>query len=311
METTGLDRCVDARAINRRRELWHARRFRTLSSSASNDWIAETISAGRPAAIGMMGMHECGALAAHLGLRQFYKYTWAAPSYSEAALAKVGIFPPSDEMYWRFAELFLERLRNFDGYAVGLHIGESEVVAQYCPAVQRLERRALEPYFFEAPWSARLAGKRVLVIHPFHSSIRAQFSRREAIWPGQRNILPAFELEITQSPLGFSRSGFNDWFAMLAWFEERVAAIHRRFPFEVALIGAGPAGAPLTVFVKKLGAVGIHLGDAAAGLFGIRDDNAERRPELQSFFNDAWVRPLPNEIPFVATSGPGASDFRI
>lgn len=308
METTHLDRCVDADAINRRRELRHARSFPVLANQAASDWIGEVIAAGRPAAIGMAGKHECRALAAHLGLRQFYKYTWAAPGYSEAALPKIGIFPPTDEIYWRFAELFIETLRSFDGCAMGGHLGESEILATVSPQAQRLEHRALEPYFFNAPWSARLAGKRVLVIHPFEPSICAQFPRRTAIWPGQPEVLPAFQLEVARFPVGFFRSGFSDWLAMLQWFEQRIAELYHRSPFDVALIGCGPAGAPLAAFVKKLGAVGIHLGEAIPVLFGIRHGPFERRPELQRFFNDAWVRPLPNETSPTATSGPFAPE---
>ena len=173
MESTRLDRLVDARAINQRSELRRARRFSTLGSQAANQWIGQVIAEGDPAAIGTFSAPDCGALAAHLGLRKFYKYTWAPPPYSEAGLPEVGVFPPTDEIYWRFSELYLERLRSFDGCAVSLHHGESKILAHACPHVRRLERSALEPYLFETPWSAQLAGKRVLVIHPFEPSIRA------------------------------------------------------------------------------------------------------------------------------------------
>ena len=62
---------------------------------------------------------------------------------------------------------------------------------------------------------------------------------------------------------------------MLQWFEQRIAAIHQRSRFDVALIGCGVSGVPLTAFVKKLGSVGIHLGDTLPALFGIRGGSAE------------------------------------
>jgi hypothetical protein len=299
METTRLDRWVDADAINRRRELLHAGRFPTLHAEAGNAWIGAAIAAGQPAAIGKLGEAECNILAAHLGLRQFYKYTWAAPTYSEAELGKIGVFPPTDEIYWRYSELILECLRSFDGCAVSGHNGETEIITRQCPQARRLAHRSLEPYFFAEPWSARLAGKRVLLIHPFGPSIRTQFARRTAIWPGQPQVLPAFEFELARSPYGFSRSGFNDWFAMLQWFETQIAGIHRRWPFDVALIGCGPAGVPLTAFVKKLGAVGIHLGDTLPTLFGIRGAPAGETAELRRFFNESWVHPQASELPAV------------
>lgn len=299
METTRLDRLVNAAAINRRRESLHARRFPTLDAEAGNTWIREAIAAGKPAAIGGLGEPECRTLAAHLGLRQFYKYTWAAPTYSEAELQRVGVFPPTDEIFWRFSELMLERLRSFDGCALASHNGESEIIRRQCPHARRFERRALDPYLFAQPWSTQLAGKRVLVIHPFGPSIRSQFARREKIWPTQPHLLPAFELELARSPYGFSRSGFNDWFAMLDWFEKQIGMIHQRWRFDVALIGCGPAGVPLTATVKKLGAVGIHLGPSLPTLFGIRGAPTGEPSELQRFVNGEWVHPQESELPTV------------
>jgi hypothetical protein len=302
MERTRLDRWVDADSINRRRERFRARRFPTLSTQASSDWISTVLDAGKPAAIGRMGRQECGALAAHLGLRQFYKYTWAAPSYSEAGLPRTGVFPPNDETYWRFSELLLGKLPSFDGWSLGLHVGESEILANRCPQARRLEPRSLEPYLLDAPWTARLAGKRVLIIHPFEPSIRAQHPRRASIWPNRPGVLPDFQLEVARAPWGFVQSGFNDWFAMLDWFEQRVQAVHQRAPFDVALIGCGPAGLPLTAFVKKLGAIGINLGDEVIRpLFGVRAGTKVEPPDVQRFYNDAWVDPQPSEMPELPT----------
>ncbi|HEX2853352.1 MAG TPA: hypothetical protein VHO24_08945 [Opitutaceae bacterium] len=297
METTRLDRQVDADAINRRRELWRSRRQPALSNRASSQWIGETIAAGKPAAIATLGRHECGTLAAHLGLRRFYKYTWAAPSYSEAGLAHTGVFPPTDEIYWRFSELMIERLRSLDGCALALHVGESQILADRVGQAYRLAHRSLEPYLTKPAWSAQLAGKRVLVIHPFEPSIRSQYSRRSLVWPGRTDVLPDFDLEISRSPHGFFRSGFNDWFAMQEWFEQRIEGVYRRSRFDVALIGCGASGLPLAVFVKKLGAIGIHVGDSLPALFGIRSGPAEEDAKLHPFMNDAWVRPHENELP--------------
>lgn len=301
MEATRLDRCVDAQAVNRRRELWRSRRTPPLSAAASAQWIGAAIDAAKPAAIGLLGQPECTVLAAHLGIRQFYKYTWAAPPYSEAQLARLGVFPASDETYWRFAELLLERLPCFDGWATTHFVAENKILGGRCDRACRLAPASLEPYFSDQPWSSHLAGKRVLVIHAFEPSIRAQYAKRAAVWPGRPELLPEFSLEVARAPWGFVRSGFNDWFAMLRWFEERVEDIHRRSGFDVALIDCGPAGLPLAAFVKKLGAVGIHLGAAIPTLFGIYTGTDENGSPCQRFRNDAWVRPQPSEAPILPT----------
>lgn len=301
MEVTRLDHWVDAPAINRRGERWRARRSSLLSPSASAQWIGETIAAARPAAIGTLGAQESGVLAAHLGLRRFYKYTWAPPPYSEAQLARTGVFPANDETYWRFAELLLERLPSFDAWSTTHAVAESKILECHASRSLRLAPGALEPYFSPQPWTRLLAGKRVLVIHAFEPSIRAQYAKRAAVWPSRPEILPAFSLEVARAPWGFVRSGFNDWFAMLRWFEERVEGIYRRFPFEVALIDCGPAGLPLAAFVKKLGAVGIHMGPAIPTLFGIIPPMDEGATRHRQFRNDAWVYPQPAEAPTLPT----------
>ncbi|MEO7413118.1 MAG: hypothetical protein ABIZ81_07160 [Opitutaceae bacterium] len=298
METTRLDRLVDASAINRRRELRQARRFPIVPAAQANDWIAGFIARGQPGAFAKIGDRECCALAAHLGLRQFYKYTWAAPSYEEAELfQQAGVFPPTRETYRRFCDIFLERLVALDGCAVWHNPGESRLLASHAPQARRLELQSLEPYFFDAPWSAELAGKRVLVVHPFAASIRSQYAHRTAIWGSRPAVLPLFDLEIIRSPYGFSRTDFADWFEMLRWLEQQVEALYRRARFDVALIGCGAAGLPLTAFVKKLGAIGIHTGGPTQLFFGIRGGRWDKMPDFQRFFNDAWVRPQPGETP--------------
>jgi len=298
MEITGLDRRIDANVINGNRERRAARKVSIVPGPEANRWITDVIMAGKPAALGKLGSSECWTLAWHLGLRRFYKYTWSPPSFGELDLAEQsGVFPNNEETFHRFAEVYLERLRLFDGLAVWFNIGESEVLSRYCPTARRLELQSLEPYFFNPAWSSALVGKRVLVVHPFETSIRRQFARREKLWSTRPDVLPPFELEFVRSPYGFSKTNFTDWMEMNRWLESEVETCFRRKPFDVALIGCGASGLPLAGFVKKLGAIGIHTGGATQLFFGIRGGRWDRMPEFQAFFNEAWVRPQQDETP--------------
>jgi hypothetical protein len=292
MEATGLDRRVDAPAVNAWLERRHARTFPILSARSGNALIAHALATRTPAAFGKIGDRECCALAAHLGLRQFYKYTWRAPTFGEADLQRqAGVFPSTPGTLRRFAELFLARLGAFDGLAVWHNPGESRILSRHAAQAKRFALESLEPYFFSAPWSAQLAGKRVLVVHPFAETIRAQYARRTALWPGHPAVLPAFELEVLRSPYGFSAPDFPDWCAMLRWLEQRIMASHQRAPLDVVLLGCGAAGPPLAAFAKQLGAIGIHTGGPTQLLFGIHGRRWDRLPQFQGFFNDAWLRP--------------------
>ncbi|HEY5742227.1 MAG TPA: hypothetical protein VIS99_06775 [Terrimicrobiaceae bacterium] len=298
MELSGLDRKIDPNAINRRLEMRAARHFPISSAADANSWILEVIRAGKPAALGKLGSSECWTLAWHLQLKRFYKYTWAAPAFGELDLAEQsGVFPNDEQTFRRFCEIYLERLRVFDGLAVWHNAGESGILSRYCPHARRFHIQALEPYFFSPPWSSALTGKRVLVVHPFEKSIKQQFDRRSQLWPAQSGILPDFELEFVKSPYGFSKTNFADWPEMNRWLESQVEACFRKKPFDVALIGCGAAGVPLAGFVKQLGAVGIHTGGPTQLLFGIRGRRWDRMPNFQQFLNAAWIRPTDEETP--------------
>ena len=50
------------------------------------------------------------------------------------------------------------------------------------------------PFYYKDPWTKELAGKRVLVIHPFADDILSQYkNHRTQIWKDP-DILPEFEL---------------------------------------------------------------------------------------------------------------------
>jgi hypothetical protein len=85
----------------------------------------------------------------------------------------------------------------------------------------------------------------------------------------------------------------TDWFQALADMQRQMTAID----FDVALIGAGAYSLPLVVHAKKLGKVGIHMGGAVQLYFGIMGGRWDKNPAIQSFVNESWVRPLPEDTP--------------
>lgn len=301
METSGLDRRIDAHLINRWVEHRQQQTHPVMDAEATNCWLGETISQARPAAIGKLGSSECWALTWHLCFRRFYKYTWCSPAFGELDLAEQsGVFPKTEELFHRFAELYLERLRSLDGSAVWQNVGEGRILRKYAPSAQWLSIQGLEPYLFSQPWSQALAGKRILVIHPFAESIRSQFSRRDLVWRDMPNVLPECEIEVIRAPYGFSKTDFADWFDMLQWLETEVDKAFAREPFQVALIGCGAAGIPLAAKVKAMGGIGIHLGGPLQLLFGIRGRRWEKLPGFDRIFNESWIRPASEETPETA-----------
>ncbi|MFT3782546.1 MAG: hypothetical protein QM790_11080 [Nibricoccus sp.] len=294
-----VDRAIDFSRRNFPREQQLCARRPILRDSAAHEKIGELLRSGKPSAMGKLGDVEVKALSWHLGIPRWYALSRAVPSFGEQELyQQAGVFPADEETYHKFCELFLERLQEIDLCALWHNPGEFEITERFCPNAHWTDLTALEPYFNPAaPWSRALTGKRVLVVHPFEHSIQTQFPKRRQVWATVPHLLPDFELVTLKSPYGFSANSHKDWFAMLQWLEEKMTTLAHDPGYDIALLGCGAAGIPLAVHAKRLGKVGIHTGGPTQLLFGIRGGRWDSRPEFQRFFNDAWVRPQPDETP--------------
>ena len=154
----------------------------------------------------------------------------------------------------------------------------------------------LEPYFCSEPWSASLAGKKVLVIHPYAELINDQYhKKRKVLFPGS-TCLPEFELyclKAVQTIAGNPDPRFRTWFDALGWMEYEAM----KFEFDVALIGCGAYGFPLAARLKRNGKKAVHLGGALQILFGIKGSRWDERREFSAMYNQYWVRPGTEQQP--------------
>lgn len=258
--------------------------------------------------VARLGVSEADALLNYLELEQLhssksrlfkYHHRWRGgrDGWNTRTLdlltKNAGFFPRREEAAERFARRFLGDLTETDYIGVWRFVpGEQFLIANYCPRAVQFAPGGVEPYYFNEPWSQALAGRRVMVVHPFAETIRAQYHRRRELFadPG---VLPEFELigvKAVQSLMG-TATGFADWFAALAWMEETIDA----HDYDVALIGAGAYGLPLSAHVKRRGKIAIQLGGALQILFGIMGRRWDNMPEVKKFYNRAWVRPSEQE----------------
>jgi len=205
-----------------------------------------------------------------------------------------GFFPISDEALARFESCYTKYIPLVDMLGVwGFVPGENYLIKKLCPDAQLFEPIALEPYFFEDPWSAGLEGKRVLVVHPFAKTITEQYKKRKKLFKNPL-VLPDFELRAipaVQSLAGTS-TPFPDWFRALEWMQNEM----ERAEFDVAIVGAGAYGLPLCAHAKSLGKIGVHIGGATQILFGIRGKRWDGMKAFRHLFNDDWVRPAREDV---------------
>ena len=160
------------------------------------------------------------------------------------------------------------------------------------------------PFLFENPWTRILEGKRILVIHPFADSIKKQYEKRNLLF-NNPHVLPTFQslriIKAVQSIAG-NRCEYSDWFAALDYMKQEMV----KEDFDIALIGCGAYGFPLTVHAKRLGKIGIHLAGWTQMLFGIYGKRwLLDQPQYAKFINDNWIRPSQTEVPQNSTEVEG------
>ena len=200
-----------------------------------------------------------------------------------------GVFPTDDATLEKFCRTYIDCAHTADLLALWNVGAEREVVRGCGPATRYTRLRALEPYYHPHPWSATLAGKRVLVVHPFKTTIERQYARRAELFPGT-DILPQFaDLRIVQAVQGLAGAdtGYASWFDALAAMEQQMDAA----PYDVAIIGAGAYGLPLAAHARDTGHAAIQMSGALQLLFGIRGKRWDDHPIISKLYNDAWVRP--------------------
>lgn len=272
-----------------------------MSSARTNDYIYQKIMEGKPFMACRFGNTELQTVVGYLKIK--YKgHSAEDDAYLEKWFTRLGqgagFFPVDQQYLERFSELLLESGANADLLAMWHLNMEDFIIEEFAPNVDLTFLFRLEPWLApKRPWTAALAGKRVLVIHPFERSIREQYKRRALIFP-DTEILPEFELrtlKAVQTICGIRDERFVTWFDALDYMCERALEID----FDVAIIGCGAYGMPLASKLKNAGKQAIHLGGATQLLFGIKGNRWENGypTKIATFFNDAWVRASAEETP--------------
>ena len=162
-----------------------------------------------------------------------------------------------------------------------------------------------EPYRLDlnVTWLSALAGKTVLIVHPFNASITSQLARGgKAIWGewADRLLPPSIRFKIVVPPVSFAGGDeFKGWRAALDALLRRVDAAG---PFDVALLACGGLGMPLGAYLRDTGRSSIYIGGALQIWFGIVGNRwrgfQKKNSMLAKLMNNSnWVAPLPSERP--------------
>lgn len=291
--------CAIRKAVGRNR--FHRNKYygkRIKETDEANRIIFDALMSGKPFLAARFGDAELRTLVYTLDRR--YGLLRSFPAYIKKAMhLNAGFFPATDENLTKFGELLWDTAKKVDVYGVWYNLLEDYVIQTQSPSAELVRLEALEPYRSTCPWSKALAGKKVLLVHPFEESIRMQYSRREKLF-ADPNVLPEFTL-LTYKTVQTNAGGtcaYSDWFSALEGMYNDI----KQMDFDVAIVGCGAYGLPLSAMIKDLGKQVIHLAGATQILFGIRGARWDVRPDMQHLFNPYWIRPSEKEKPQNASS---------
>ncbi len=283
-------------AISRRmlgKELFPLRMsHKILDSEHGNNKINKLILEGKPFAVTRFGATEIRMIADVLydGLKKKEKVS----AWADKRIDNTGFFPNNYSSIKRFVQLYLDCCEDIDILAVWNIFMQKEIAERFVRNSVYTTMYALEPYYFEHPWSMALKNKKVLVIHPFAQSIQKQYLNRRYLFKNQE-VLPEFELHTLKAvqTIAGEESKFANWFEALEWMYNEALNVD----FDIALIGCGAYGLPLAVQLKRAGKQTIHIGGALQLLFGIKGNRWENKPEASILFNEYWIRADSSERP--------------
>jgi hypothetical protein len=202
-----------------------------------------------------------------------------------------GFFPVNEESVTKFSNLMIYDMKLVD--VLGSWRSEEYFFKKYLLNVIKVNLSDLEPYFHNNPWTISLENKKILVIHPFNTSIEEQYHNNRDILFSNKNILPKFKsletIKAIQTIAG-SKSKYNDWFEALDYMKSEID----NKDFDIAIIGCGAYGFPLAAHVKRIGKKAIHLGGATQILFGIKGKRWLDKNNYDHIINDHFI--FPNDV---------------
>jgi hypothetical protein len=298
---------------------------KSLPREVNVDIVAASISnlllSDKPVMIAKFGATELLCMINYLGVKQgrpnLIKYVLGQELdwwWRDSSLLQMeqwsGFFPPTIVNVEQFCELMIQDIKEIDILASWL---PNEVYfkneLQHADLIQGL---FLDPFWSKNPWTQSLAGKKVLVVHPFASDINKQYLIREKLFENPL-ILPQFNLitiKAVQSIGG--ESEFETWFDAFNYMKAEI----NKHDYDICLIGCGAYGLPLAAHVKRMGKKAVHIGGSLQLLFGIKGKRWENplygsvelgvSNKYPNLMNKYWVRPGKQDTPKSASNVEGA-----
>ncbi len=264
-----------------------------MTAEEGNKALFERIVSGKPFAATRLGGTEARTIADVLHTRAGGRIGGLRDITIDRIVDLSGFFPRNKDLLGAFTDMYLDCAGDIDILAVWNVVMQEYFADDLAKNARLSALRMMEPYYFPDPWSRALKGKKVVVIHPFANTIISQYNRRDELFEN-RDILPEFELrtvKAVQTVGGEKDDRFDTWFDALDHMYNEVMSSD----FDIALIGCGAYGLPLSIRIKRAGKQAVHVGGCLQVLFGIKGKRWDDHEIIGKLYNDSWVRPGENE----------------
>ncbi len=262
-----------------------------LEGAICSSLIKEELENDKPSMIARFGSVEIKAIL-YPRLPRVFQIVFKKKIFGPMTI-NAGFFPSNEASIRKFSKMMIEDMKLLD--ILGCWRIEERFLQKYFPSAKRIKLSELEPYLQKDPWSEVLENKKVLVIHPFNTTIEHQYNnKREQLFVDKR-VLPQFKsfetIRAVQTIAG-TESAYSDWFDAL----DAMKAEMDTKDFDVVIIGCGAYGFPLAAHAKRMGKKAIHLGGPTQMLFGIKGKRWINNDNFDTIINDYFVLPGDEDI---------------
>lgn len=266
-----------------------------LTMEAANRRIADFIAGDSPALVARVGSIEQAAFRKIvLGekLPGLKCTRLIGPATVRKLEVNAGLQPADQTALLDFYQEYSEALEVADMLAIWHNRGDNIILSRAPTHVQVAPLAALCPVSDGNPWTKALAGRNVLVVHPFVDSFKSQADRLDQVWPV--NTVPRANYSFLSPPQTSGTSAPSaPWKASLRKVQDQVSS----HSADIALVAAGAYGLPIAASAKRSGKVAIVVGGGLQIFFGVKGARWDKREDFRELYNEFWVRPLENERP--------------
>jgi hypothetical protein len=170
-----------------------------------------------------------------------------------------------------------------------------KLITERTPRIPKIMAQSLEPYYVRDSWMPALRGKRILIIHPFATTIQQQLPHLSSIFPN-REWFPECTIRCLAPPLTLAHNHqHKDWKVHLDAFLD---ILSKENDIDIALVAAGGYGMLISDYLyTTLNTSVMYIGGALQLFFGIIGKRWFTSKDILALMNDDWVRPGPADKP--------------